>query len=521
MPRLLAALLCGLTTVGEAAPPADIDAVVADLLANGAGPGIAIGIVEGGAVTLTRGYGRRELGRADPVTPGTVFEIGSTTKAFTAAALALLVDEGRLSWDDRVIDHLPKFRMHDPWVTREMTIRDLLTHRSGLGPNAGDLMVIPPNDFARSEMLAALRHFEPRSSFRTEFAYSNILYVAAGEVIESVSGMNWETFVKERLLEPAGMSRTLTVIADRGRLRDRAQAHLRLGPPVQGMGPLEVIPEGRGIAQAIAPAGGIISSADDLVRWVQVQLGRGRLEGRDGAIWDPRRTAEMWSVVSPLPVREPSGPLADAAPRFSGYALGWYVQDYQGEQVILHAGGTFGFTSLVVLLPERDVGFVLLQNGTDMASLRALEFILLDHYLGRERAGWSERFRAARDEGMQRALAVLEESGGNREPPPGTLRSDAIAGTYRDRWYGVATVTPASSGLRLSLTRHAGMTALLEPVSGDTYLAAWENTIMEPALDTFIPDGLGGVERIALRLASPVADPSYGYADLDFRPETP
>ena len=205
--RIFVALIA-LASVGSAlaAPPADLDRRVEELRRASELPGMAIAIVEDGKTTLARGYGVRKLGGRDPVDADTIFMTGSTGKAVTVAALATLVDAGKIGWDDKVIDHLPDFRMYDPWVTREMTIRDLLVHRSGLGLGAGDLLFVPRSNRSRADTVRALRHIKPATSFRSGYAYDNILYTVAGALIEAVSGQSYENYLRQQVFKPAGAS---------------------------------------------------------------------------------------------------------------------------------------------------------------------------------------------------------------------------------------------------------------------------------------------------------------------------
>ncbi|RVT40267.1 serine hydrolase [Sphingobium algorifonticola] len=517
---LLVVLLLALPASVAAAPPETLDATVRELMAKGAGPGIAVGIIERGEVTWAKGYGTKRAGTDAPVTPATLFEIGSTTKAFTSAALALLVDEGRIGWDDRVIDHLPEFRMYDPWVTREMTVRDLLAHRSGLGAGAGNLAILPNTDQNRGEIVAALRHIKPTSSFRSAYAYNNLMYVVAGQLVEQVSGVSWEVFVRDRLLRPVGMSRTLTTLADRANEPDRAQPHRRFGPPMSGMGPLTSFAESDGIGQNLAPAGAIVSSVDDMLRWVRVQLRAGDV-GDGTHLWSAPRAREMWAVVMPIPVPVREGSLADAAPRFAGYALGWSVQDYGGERVVLHAGGTMGHTSLIVLLPDRDVGFVLLQNSVEIGLLRALQYVLLDHYIGRPAADWPQRMAEAQDAANRKAVEALADFQPPARPAPATLPVVRLAADYVDPWYGKVAVTIVSGQPQINMTRTRGMRAALAHYSGDTYVARWDNRMIEPSYVSFVPTRDGRVAQMTLRAASPLGDFSGDYESLDLRPVHP
>ena len=243
---------------------------------------MAIAIVEGDGVTFARGFGVKALGKADPVDADTIFPTGSTGKAFTVAALGILVDEGKIGWDDKVIDHLPGFQMYDPWVTREMTIRDLLVHRSGLGLGAGDLLFVPRTNLTRAESVRRLRYIKPATSFRSGFAYDNVLYMVAGQLIESVTGKTWEQFMTEQVLRPAGMLHATADAEAHFAAANRAQPHARMDGGFRGTGHQEMLDERDELGRTAAPAGGLAISANDLARWLLIQLHDGELPGAHG-----------------------------------------------------------------------------------------------------------------------------------------------------------------------------------------------------------------------------------------------
>jgi CubicO group peptidase (beta-lactamase class C family) len=517
-PLLAAAAAVHLAGSALAVPPATLDADVQAMIAAGP-PGLALAIVEDGKPVHVKGYGGRAKGSAAPVGPATLFEIGSTSKAFTAAALAILVDEGKLKWDDRVVDHMPEFQMWDPWVTREMQVRDLLTHRLGLGLGAGDLAIVPQTTHSRPEVVQALRWLKPVSSFRTDYAYSNLAYVAAGQLIERVSGMKWEQFVEARILKPAGMATTLPD----GRARyeevkpvaDRALPHARLGPPVRGFGELGMLDERRGLGSNVAPAGGIASNAADMARWVQLQLMKGSVA--DKPVWSAKAADTMWTTVAPFAIQPAPAPIADITPRFSGYALGWNVRDHGGVKVISHPGGTLGFLAHVVLLPEKKVGFAILMNSEDSDVLQALTWTLIDHYRGKPKSDWLARFSelsAAKRKAAEAALAAAPAAAGPQAPG---LPLEAFAGTFRDPWYGDIAVKKEADALVMDFTRTPGMRSRLEPQGGTRFLARWEDATIEPAVVTFEADPAGKVSGARLKAYSPLADFSFDYHDLDLR----
>ena len=301
MKKVLALVLMVSSLPALAAPPAKFAARVEAVRTAAEVPGMAIAIVENGNVTLARGFGVRKLGSPEKVDGDTIFMTGSTGKAMTTAALATLVDAGKLKWDDRVADHIPGFQMYDPWVTREMTVRDLLVHRSGLGLGAGDLLVIPRGTLSRAEVVRRLRFIKPATSFRSGYAYDNILYIVAGHVIDLVSGQPYEDYVREHLFKPAGMLHSTSDEAHRFATANRASPHARTGGAVRGIGPLKLLDEHDNLAPSSTPAGLLAISANDLARWLQIQLAKGKVPG-GGQLFSEESSAEMWAPQTIEPI---------------------------------------------------------------------------------------------------------------------------------------------------------------------------------------------------------------------------
>ncbi len=516
-----------LASIASAEVPADLDArIKAGMAADGL-PGMAVSIVEDGTPVYAKGFGVRRLGGSETVDADTLFVIGSTTKAFTSAALAVLVDEGRIGWDDKVIDHLPGFQMHDPWVTREMTIRDLLVHRSGLGLGEGDLLFIPNTTRSRTDIVKAVRYLKPATSFRSGYAYDNVLYVVAGQLIEAVSGQRWEDFVRDHVLQPAGMVHSTTDQADLFKVANRAQPHARIDGRIRGTGPVSVLDERAGLPQVTAPAGLIASSANDLSRWLQVQLAHGALpgSGEDGPrLFSADASREMWTPQVLTPVAAYPGPLAALTPQFSAYALGWFVEDYRGVRIIQHSGAVFGEQSLFVLVPSRNLGFTMQVNSEDGGVLmRGLMYELLDHYLDTPaNAGpahdWVADFRAFKTARTAGALQALDSAGARPVPSNPSLPLAGYAGQYTDAWYGPIAITAQGGKLRVDFKQTPGMTATLSHWQYDTFRADWDDNNIEPAYLTFALDAAGKVDRITLQAVSPLADFSFDYQDLLFVP---
>ncbi|HEY0597883.1 serine hydrolase [Sphingopyxis sp.] len=484
-----------------------IDATVSRAMAAFDVPGMAVAIVKDGKLVHAKGYGVREAGKAEPVTPDTIFQIGSNTKAFTAAALAILVDEGKLKWDDRVIDHLPDFRMYDPYVTREFTIRDLLTHRSGLGPGAGDLMFVPATDMSRTEIMRGLRHLRPVSSFRSQYDYDNLLYVVAGEVVASASGRSWEDFIETRIMAPLGMTRCT---ASLGRVRDRsdvASPHVVIDGKAKPVAAVNM--------DVIGSAGTINCSLADMTRWLSTQLGEGR--GPGGLrLFSPERSAEMWTMN----VVTPPSPALDGLLRthFSGYALGWGVSDSFGFKRVAHTGGVIGTVTSVAMIPELKLGVLVFTNQESGAAMQAVSNQILDAYIGAPQRDWVE-IASAYAAGKAAEADATEKDVAARLAAAAapTLPLDAYAGTFRDPWRGDAVVRREGGRLILKISRTASLEAELQPYSGNIFVARWvDRSINADAFVRFEQGFDGSVSGMKLQAISPATDFSFDFQDLAF-----
>jgi CubicO group peptidase (beta-lactamase class C family) len=515
---LLAYLSLALAAPAMAQVPAGFEQKVEQLRVKAGAPGIAIAVVEKGKTTLARGWGVRKLGDPAPVTADTIFWTGSTGKAFTAAALAILVDQGRIGWDDKVIDHMPWFRMYDPWVTREITIRDLLVHRSGLGLGAGDLLFVPRGSLSRKETVERLAHIKPVTSFRSAYAYDNILYAVAGQLIEEVTGKTWEEFMTQDMLKRGGMNSATASYEARLANPNRAHPHGRIGGVVRGDGPISVLNEREELGRAALPAGGLALSANDLAQWLRIQLAHGALPG-GGRLYSEAQAIEMWKGVTPLPIGQAAkGPMAALTPKFSSYALGWNVADYRGAKIISHGGAVFGSIAQVILLPEQDVGIALVVNAEEGAFLRGISQTLVDHYLGAPEQDWPALFAAQAERRIAGGKAAVSAAKAAPAKSGPSLPLDGYAGTYRDPWYGDVAVTRAADGLRIDFKTTPRMAGKLMHHQYDTFVTRFDDKAIEPAYVTFALDADGKVARVSMKAESPIADFSYDYKDLDLRP---
>ena len=372
---LVGVLVAGTFVVAQGPAPDDLDALVTRAMKEFEVPGIAVAIVKDGKVAA-KGWGVRKLGEPAPVNERTLFGIASNTKAFTCAALAMLVDEGKIAWDDPVWKRLPGFQMYDPYVSKEMTIRDLLCHRSGRGLGQGDLLFWPQTTFTREDIVHRLRFMKPASSFRSRYAYDNLLYVAAGQIIPAVTGKSWDDFVQQRIFDPLEMagSRTGPKFAAGD---DYAWPHAKLG--TSRLEPMALV---MGLENA-GPAGSIMSSASDMAKWVALQLAQGKLPGSDRRLFSEKESREMWSAQTILPIRDNPAPLRELQAKFSSYGLGWFLRDYRGRKLVTHTGGAPGYVSRVTIVPEENLGVVVLTNAEEGGARDSITFHVLDQFFVR------------------------------------------------------------------------------------------------------------------------------------------
>jgi CubicO group peptidase (beta-lactamase class C family) len=515
----LAALLAGTSSIAFADPPAKFAEHVEELRQSVGVPGMSIAIVEDGKVTFAKGFGVRKLGGKTPVDADTIFPNGSTGKAFTSAALAILVDQGKIKWDDRVIDHIPWFVMYDPWVTREMTVRDLLVHRSGLGLGQGDLLMVPRTSLSRKESVRRLRFMKPATSFRSGYAYDNILYMVAGQLIEEVSGETWEQFVLKHVLRPAGMKVSTADSAPRFATANRAWPHARLNGQFRGVGDQVALDERDELGRNAAPAGGLAVSANDMTRWMMIQLAKGKLPEGQGSLFSAKAAAEMWKPVVLLPAGPLPPPISAAQPLFETYALGWNVQDYGGAKIVSHGGAVFGFQAVVVLIPGKNVGFTILINSEDGEIIKGLMYELLDHYLEKPTQDWSADWRTFKKDRQARAIAALAQQAAAPAKVGPSLAVARYAGTFVDPWYGPIAISEAAGKLRIDFKQTPRMTGTLEHFQYDSFRTRWDDPAIEPAYVTFALKADGSVDRVTMKAVSPLVDFSWDYQDLLFTPE--
>lgn len=498
----LLSLLFPLTSAAAQRDPlAGFDAYVAKAMREWEVPGLSIGVVRNDSVVLLKGYGVREMGRPEPVDEGTMFAIASTSKAFTATLVGMLVDEGKAKWDDPVTRHFPGFELHDPYVTRELTLRDLLSHRSGL-PRGDLLWYASPHDAA--EVLRRVRFLRPSWSLRSHYGYQNIMYMAAGEVVGRLSGKPWEAVVRERLFTPLGMTGSNTSTSLLKGHPNVATPHDRVDDTLRTVAWRNF--------DNVGAAGAINSNTRDMVRWVRFQLDSARVDGR--RLLKPATLIETRTPHTVIR-RDSLARQANPYTHYNSYGLGWTLEDYRGREVVRHGGNLDGMTALVALMPGERVGVVVLSNMDGSGLPLALARRVFDLHLGVPDKDWSAdllRFQErARAEAKERERKKEAERVRGTRP---SLPLAAYAGTYADSLYGEVRVR-AEKG-RLVAEFGPSFTGDLEHWHYNTFRARWRDRSLGRALVNFqlgmdgkpavlVWENLGEFRRVKTNEPSPVS----------------
>jgi CubicO group peptidase (beta-lactamase class C family) len=444
-------------------------------------PALAIAVVKDDSLVFAKGYGVLEVGTTTRADEHTRFAIGSTTKAMTSAALGMLVDEGKLHWDDHVLDYLPDFRLYDPYVTRELTIRDLLTHRSGLGST--DLLWTRWT-YSMPEMIRRLRYVKPASSFRSEWEYQNVVYAIGGTIVERVSGMPWDAFVRKRIFGPLGMNETEPLVSA---IKGKANVAV---PHAERNDTVRVVPIRS--TDAIAPAGSVWSSVSDMSKWMRFILDSGRVGS--ARLLTPATFHELVTPQIAAPVEEYPA-LQLVRPHVFGYGFGWFVQDYQGETVWMHTGSIDGMCAIIGLVPNKRLGVYVLEN-LDHAELRhGLMYSVFDLYGGGPSRDWSAELHQlfANLARSARGPANAAANAPHVKTQP-SLPLDRYAGTYVDSTYGTIQVTFTNGSLQVQISDDAAQT--LEPSDYETFRTRPSGASRSATQLTFIPDGAGAVAAV-------------------------
>ena len=486
---------------------AEIDALVTRTLKTFDVPGIAVCVIKDGKIVHSKGYGVRSLNSGLPVNENTLFGIASNSKAFTAAALGLLKEEGKLTWDQKVTDFIPEFKMYDPYVTAEFTLRDLLTHRSGLGLGAGDLMFWPDeNNFTKADIIHNLRYLKPVSSFRSKYDYDNLLYIVAGEVVARASGMPWEEFIQKRFFDPLGIS---TAAPSFRLVKDKSNV---IDPHFYVDGKLQVIR--RDWSENANAAGGIYASVNEMSRWIVALLNGGKQGDRQ--LLAPATLRELWTPQTLLPVSSP-GPYRT---QFAAYGLGWVLTDVKGHKQVSHTGGLAGIVTQTVMIPDLNLGILVYTNQQSGAAFNAISNTIKDAYLG-EKANddwvdfYAQRVRAAKENADEILARVEAETRRNTGTSPPAFD---VKGVFEDPWFGEVEIHDKDGQLWFTSRRSARLNGPMYFYKGNTYMVRWTDRSLDA--DAYLVFGLDTEGRaITLKVSaiSPLTDFSFDFQDLDFK----
>lgn len=504
---LLGFLFLSISGISQEISTGSIDSLVEKVITSFRVPGIAVGIVKDGKIIHAKGYGVRSLSTQKPVTPLTNFGIASNSKAFTAAALGILVEQGKINWDDHVRDYIPEFKLYDPYVTEHFTIRDLLTHRSGMGLGAGDLMFFPDSsDFTLKDIIYNLRFLPQESEFRTKYDYDNNLYIIAGEVIARVSGKSWDEFVETNIFKPLGMGTSAGSYERLSSYQDVIDGHAAVE------GRVKVIP--RNTLRVGHSAGGIYSNITDLSRWLICLMNKGvSAEGK--RILSDATVKEMWTPQTILPVYNPGVYNV----HFNSYGLGFLLSDVKGKFQATHDGGLEGMVTQITMLPELKLGIIVLTNQQEGYAFYTITNTIKDSYLGSKKIDWLQRLVKARKDELEEATKITDsvEAEIKKATTASTYDWKSFIGTYRDPWMGEVMILEKNGQPWLQMKRSPKLTGRMYPYKGTTMVVRWIDRSMDA--DAFVNFGLdeeGKGKSIRMKAISPLTDFSYDFHDLKF-----
>jgi CubicO group peptidase (beta-lactamase class C family) len=463
-------------------------------------PGMAIAIVKDDSVIFEKGYGVLDVNENQTVDEYSMFPIASNSKAFTATALGILVEKGQLNWNDKVRDHLPWFQMYDPYVTCNMTVRDLLCHRSGLATFSGDLLWYA-SEYDRKQVVQRAQYLEPVYGFRAHYGYSNIMYIAAGLIIEKITGQSWDEYIAEQFFLPLQMKRSVTSINTLTDMKNVASPHTDyvddvIAIPYQNW-------------DNVAPAGGIISCSHDVAQWLRLQLNRGIY--KSDTLFSNRISHQMWS---PQTIQGVSAYAIKNGPtQFKSYGLGWALKDYHGKKVVSHGGGYDGMISQTAMIPEEGLGIVVLTNKNSWLILPILNKTM-DVFLDAEEKDWSEYYLKYWDNAQkakkEAPIKFEEERIKNTKP---SLELEAYTGTYQDEMYGDAEVKLIDDQLHVQLLPAPSFHAKMKHYHFDTFeIEFTEYPSLPKGLLNFTLDEKGKVNTLKID----VPNPDFDFTELEF-----
>lgn len=486
----------------------ELDKLVQETLTTFDVPGISVGVLKDGKVVYAKGHGVRSLTNKKDMNDNTLVGVASNSKGFTCFALAMMIDAGKLNWDDKVRQHIPEFQLHDAWVTEHFTVRDLVTHRSGMGLGAGDLMFFPEgNDFDVDDVINNVKYLEPESSFRSKFAYNNNMFIIAGEVLKRVSGLSWEDFIETKIMKPVGMKSSK---ASYNRVTDKSNiidAHTR----AEG----KVIQIPHDWSETANPAGGIVSNVHDMMTWAKFLMNDAVTESGERLL-DARLFHELWQLQTPLTVRP--GDWYNS--NFRGYGLGWFVTDVKGgHKQVYHTGGLLGTVTQFTMIPDLDLAIVVLTNQMNGSAFNTITNTIKDSYLGYENRNWLENYGTRNTNYLKyndsiKATVytkVIKAKTDLTIPAP-----EQIVGTYTDDWFGDIIISHDVNGYTIKCKRSSRLFGELLPYNATTFVAKWNNRSYDA--DVFVQFTFNEKEEAVsatMKYIAPITDFSFDFQDLE------
>lgn len=498
--------LLSIHSIAQEMPEKNLDELVQKTMIAFNVPGISLGIIKDGKVIHQKGYGLRSINSKQPVDNQTAFAIASNSKVFTAFALGMMMDEGKLTWDSKVTDFIPEFKMYDPYVTSEFTIRDLLTHRSGLGLGAGDLMFWPDSaNFNTEEVIHNLRYLKPVSSFRTKFDYDNLLYIVAGEVLKRASGLTWEDFIEQKIMAPLNMTNSAASLSRMKSKDNVIDAHV----PLDG----KLITIARFLSETTNAAGGINSSIEDMNKWVTMLLNKGKYGSNlEKQLISENRLREIMTLQTVIPGTGPYNA------HFRGYGLGLFLSDQNGYFVAEHTGGLGGMVTQVTMIPELKLGIIVLTNQQSGNAFTTITNQIKDFYFDikntdrlKELKEREQKFAGEADEVTDKVWAKIKSQKQKIDFSP-------YLGKYKDQWFGEIEIMERNGQLYFKSARSPQLQGKMYYYQGNTFVAAWNDRSM--TADSYVMfnlDETGKANSIKMMAVSPATDFSYDFHDLDLK----
>lgn len=488
----------------------DLDKLIKETLTTFDVPGISVGIFKDGKVMYAKGHGVRSLTSKKEMNDNTLVGVASNSKGFTCFALAMMVEDGKLNWDDPVRKYIPEFQLQDPWVTEHFTVRDLVTHRSGMGLGAGDLMFFPEgNDFDVDAIINGVKYLEPESSFRSKFAYNNNMYIIAGEVLKRVSGLSWEDFIETKIMQPVGMKNSK---ASYNRVTDRSNiidAHTRADG--------KVIQIPHDWSETANPAGGIVSNVHDMMTWAQFLMNDAVTENGERLL-DKNLFHELWQLQTPLKVR--ANDSYDS--NFRGYGIGWFLTDVKGgHKQVYHTGGLIGTVTQFTMIPDLDLAIVVLTNQMNGNAFNTITNTIKDAYLGYEDRNWITSYGDRNADYLKyndSIKAAVFTKVTRAKLNPNVPKPEQIVGTYTDDWFGDIIISHDGKTYSIKCKRSPRLFGELLPYNATTFVVKWNDRSYDA--DVFMQftfNEKGEAISASMKYIAPITDFSFDFHDLELK----